>query len=206
PDPEAAWAGARDIVAERISDDADARAALRAITAERGVVRAAEASGAAAHPERLKFKDYFDFAEPVRTLPSHRILALRRGETEGVLKLALEVDSDSCVARLRGLVVKNPKAALARDFDAALVDAYDRLLAPSIEGEVRLGLKERADAEAIRVFAQNLRHLLLGAPLGGKRVLALDPGFRTGCKVVVLSETGALLAHTVVFPHEPQRQ
>jgi protein Tex len=205
PDVEAAWAGARDIVAERISDDADARAALRTLTAGEGVLRS-QPSGEGNEPERLKFKDYFEFAEPVAKLPSHRILALRRGESEGFLRLGLEVDREGCLGRLRGQLRRPPGHPLARDFDLALCDAYDRLLAPSIELDVRLQLKERADAEAIRVFAENLRHLLLAAPLGGHRVLALDPGFRTGCKTVALDETGKLLENGVIYPHEPQRQ
>jgi uncharacterized protein len=204
-DADAAWAGARDIVAERISDSADARAALRALALEQGVLRG-QAVGEGNEPERLKFKDYFQFAELAHKLPSHRVLALRRGEKEGFLRVDLEVDRPLSLDRLRGLFVKKPRASLAGDFDAALVDAYDRLLAPSIDLDVRLLLKERADAEAIRVFAENMRHLLLASPLGGKRVLALDPGFRSGCKVVVLDGTGRLLAHTVVYPHEPQRQ
>jgi protein Tex len=142
----------------------------------------------------------------VAKLPSHRILALRRGESEGFLRLGLEVDRETCLTRLRGQLRRPPGHPLARDFDAALTDAYDRLLAPSIELDVRLQLKERADAEAIRVFAENLRHLLLAAPLGGRRMLALDPGFRTGCKTVALDETGKLLENGVVYPHEPQRQ
>jgi protein Tex len=205
PDVEAAWAGARDIVAERISDSADARAALRTLSLSAGVFES-RAAGEGNEPERLKFKDYFEFAEPAAKLPSHRILALRRGEKEGFLRVALQVERDTCLTKLRGLFATGGKAALARDFDLALTDAYDRLLAPSIEVDVRLALKERADAEAIRVFAENLRHLLLAAPLGGKRLLALDPGFRTGCKVVVLDGTGRLLEKSVVFPHEPQRQ
>jgi uncharacterized protein len=205
PDVEAAWAGARDIVAERISDSADARASLRTLAAEQGVIRSSEA-GEGSDPERLKFKDYFDFAEPARTLPSHRVLALRRGEKAGFLRLGLEMDREVAVSRLSSLVIKNPRAPLVRELAAAVADSYDRLLAPSIEVELRVSLKDRADAEAIRVFAQNLRHLLLAAPLGGKRVLALDPGFRTGCKVVILDETGKLLGNGVVYPHEPQRQ
>jgi uncharacterized protein len=204
-DEEAAWAGARDIVAERISDTAEARAALRALSLEQGVLRA-QAVGEGNEPERLKYKDYFEFAEPAARLPSHRTLALRRGEKEGFLRVDLEVDREGCLDRLRRLFVRSPRAPLARDFELALVDAYDRLLGPSIDIDVRMVLKERAEAEAIRVFAENLRHLLLASPLGGKRVLALDPGFRTGCKVVVLDGTGTLLAHTVVYPHEPQRQ
>jgi protein Tex len=204
PDVEAAWAGARDIVAERIADSADARAGLRALALSQGVLRAA-AAGEGNEPERLKFKDYFDFSGPAAKLPSHRVLALRRGESEGFLRVDLEVDRDGSLARLRSLFVGAGQRP-PRDFEAALVDGYDRLLAGAIEADVRQTLKESADAEAIRVFAENLRHLLLAAPLGGKRVLALDPGFRTGCKVVVLDDTGKLLGNGVVYPHEPQRQ
>ena len=204
PDVEAAWAGARDIVAERIADSADARAGLRALALSQGVLRAA-AAGEGNEPERLKFKDYFDFSGPAAKLPSHRVLALRRGESEGFLRVDLEVDRDGSLARLRSLFVGAGQRP-PRDFEAALVDGYDRLLAGAIEADVRQTLKDSADAEAIRVFAENLRHLLLAAPLGGKRVLALDPGFRTGCKVVVLDDTGKLLANGVVYPHEPQRQ
>jgi uncharacterized protein len=208
PDVEAAWQGARDIVAERISEQAEVRASLRAQALDQGVQRSAvvEDDKGADLNERLKFKDYFEFEEPVAKLPSHRILALRRGEKEGHLRLALEVDRDGALGRVRDLVLKNPKAALAGELEKALGDAYDRLLKSSIEVDVRLTLKERADKEAIRVFAENLRHLLLASPLGGKATLALDPGFRTGCKVVVLDATGKLLEHTVVYPHEPQRQ
>jgi uncharacterized protein len=206
PDAEAAWAGARDIVAEGVSDNADARASLRTLALEQGALCSRLIGQPSNDPEKLKFKDYFDFAEPAHQLPSHRTLAMRRGENEGVLRLELEVDRDVSIAKLRALFVKSPPAALARDFDLAVEDAYDRLLRTSIELDVRLALKQRADAEAIRVFAENLRHLLLSAPLGGKRVLALDPGFRTGCKLVVLDETGKLLLHSVVYPHEPQRQ
>ncbi len=205
PDVEAAWQGARDIVAERISDSADARAALRALALEQGGLRS-EQNGEGTEPDRMKFKDYFEFNEPAAKVPSHRILAMRRGEKEGFLRLHLDVDRDTGLSRLHALFVKNPKAALVGDLVKAVADAHDRLLRPSIEVDVRLALKERADAEAIRVFAENLRHLLLAAPMGGKRVLALDPGFRTGCKVVVLDDTGKLLGNEVIYPHEPQRQ
>jgi len=208
PDVEAAWQGARDIVAERVSEQAEIRATLRAQALEQGVQRSAvvEDDKGADLNERLKYKDYFEFEEPVAKLPSHRILALRRGEKEGHLRIALEVDRDTALGRVRGHVVKNSKAALVADLEKALTDSYDRLLRSSIEVDVRLSLKERADKEAIRVFTENLRHLLLASPLGGKRTLALDPGFRTGCKVVVLDATGRLLEQTVVYPHEPQRQ
>jgi uncharacterized protein len=205
PDVEAAWAGARDIVAERIAESADARALLRQLALSDGVMKS-QAVGEGNEPERMKFKDYFEFDEPAAKLPSHRILALRRGEKEGFLRLELSADRDAAIDRLRGLFVKPGNVALGRDFDVALVDAHDRLLRTSIELDVRLALKERADGEAIRVFGENLRHLLLSSPLGGKRVLALDPGFRTGVKVVVLDETGKLLENGVIYPHEPQRQ
>jgi uncharacterized protein len=204
PDVEAAWRGARDIVAERVSDDADVRAALRALTLETGAFTARAVAAKA--EEGKKYKDYFDYREPVKSIPSHRALALRRGEKEGFLRVGLEVDRDAALGRVRARIVKAPRAALAAELAAALEDAYDRLLAPSIEVDVRLAVKERADAEAIRVFAENLRHLLLAPPLGGRRVLAIDPGQRTGCKVVALDEQGDLLEDTVVYPHEPQRQ
>src|SRR5262249_15097021 len=122
------------------------------------------------------------------------------GEKEGFLRVALEVDDLRAVDRVKHLSVKNPKAALLKDLEAAIADGYERLLKPSIEVDVRLQLKERADAEAIKVFAENLRNLLLQAPLGGKRVLAVDPGFRTGCKTVVVDEKGDLLENTVIYP------
>ena len=202
PDVEAAWQGARDIVAERIADHADVRASLRALALADGrlvsrVVKGAERAG-------QKFEDYFDFEGPARTLPSHRVLAVFRGETEGFLKVSLTVADEAALARIRRHVVRERRAALASDLEAALVDSWKRLLGPSIEADVRATLQERADVEAIRVFAENLRHLLLQPPLGGKRVLAIDPGFRTGCKVVVLDEQGDLVADTVIYPHEPQ--
>jgi len=208
PDVEAAWQGARDIVAERVSEQAEVRASLRAQALERGTQKAAvvaDDKGADLN-ERLKYKDYFEFEEPVAKLPSHRILALRRGEKEGHLRVSLEVDRDEALGRIRDRILTNPQTPLAGEIEKAMSDAYDRLLKSSIEVDVRLALKDRADKEAIRVFAENLRHLLLASPLGGKRTLALDPGFRTGCKVVVLDATGKLLENTVVYPHEPQRQ
>jgi uncharacterized protein len=208
PDVEAAWQGARDIVAERIADDADVRASLRELALADGVFssRAAAKIPPDQQAEAQKFQDYFEFAEPVKSLPSHRILALRRGEKEGFLRVTLEVDRLQSLGRVEGRIVREPRAPLVAHLRTAAADSYDRLLAPSIEVDVRLVLKERADAEAIRVFAENLRHLLLAAPLGGKRTLGLDPGFRTGCKVVALDEKGDLLEETVIYPHEPQRR
>jgi uncharacterized protein len=204
PDAAAAWQGARDIVAERIADDADVRSALRELALAEGSMVSRVVGGK--ELEGKKYADYFDYHEPAKSIPSHRTLALRRGEKEGFLRVTLEVEREACVASARARVVKRPNAALAAQLELALADAYDRLLKPSIEVDVRLVLKDRADAEAIRVFAENLRNLLLAAPLGGKRVLAIDPGMRTGCKVVVLDEKGDLVEETVIFPHEPQRR
>ncbi|MBI4509852.1 MAG: RNA-binding transcriptional accessory protein [Deltaproteobacteria bacterium] len=210
PDVESAWQGARDIVAERVADDADVRGALRELALAEGrfVSRAADLKGKGpeAEKEAKKFADYFDFEEPVKSLPSHRVLALRRGEKEGYLRVVLEMDRDECYRLIRSRVLTNPRAALAADLIASIEDSYDRLLKSSIEVDVRLALKERADSEAIRVFADNLRHLLLFSPMGTRRILALDPGFRTGCKVVVLDDTGNLLEDAVVYPHEPQKR
>jgi protein Tex len=204
PDAASAWLGARDIVAERISDDADVRTALRELAMAQGVIGSRVVRGKDA--EGKKYSDYFDHREPARLIPSHRMLALRRGENEGFLRVALEVDREASLAAVRRRLPVRGRGPLAPELDLALVDAYDRLLEPSIATDVRNQLEERAEAEAIRVFAENLRNLLLAAPLGGKRVLAIDPGMRTGCKVVVLDATGKLLEDTVIYPHEPQRR
>jgi uncharacterized protein len=196
-DVEAAFAGARDIVAETVAETAAVRAALRGIALDGGALRARPVKGK--EVEGAKFKDYFNFEEPARTLPSHRTLALRRGEKEGFLQVTLEVDRAASIDQIRHHAVRDAGASLAAELDAAIVDAYDRLLQPAIEVDVRLALKERADTDAIQVFADNLRHLLLAPPLGGKRVLAVDPGYRTGCKLAVLDETGGLVAHDVVY-------
>ena len=178
PDVEAAWAGARDIVAERIADERRRPGGpARAGRSTRGCC-ARSRSGEGNEPERLKFKDYFDFAEPAAKLPSHRILALRRGENEGFLRLALEVDRDAGLAQAaRRCSCSNARrgrwpATSTRRWSTPTTGCC----APSIELDVRLALKERADAEAIRVFAENLRHLLLAAPLGGKRAAGARPG------------------------------
>jgi uncharacterized protein len=204
PDTAAAWQGARDILAERVAEDADVRAALRELALGQGSFTSRAIEGKT--EEGKKYEDYFDFAEPASRLPSHRVLALRRGEKEGFLRVTLQVDREACLSAVRRRVVREPRAVLASQLELALADGYDRLLKPSIEVDVRLHLKERAEAEAIRVFAENLRHLLLAAPLGGRRVLALDPGFRTGCKLVVLDEKGDLKLDTVIYPHEPQKR
>ncbi|HEY1584705.1 MAG TPA: Tex family protein, partial [Polyangia bacterium] len=204
PDVEAAWAGARDIVAEMVAERAEVRSALREQALANGVVVGAAIAGK--EEEGAKFKDYFNFSQPAHELPSHRLLALRRGEAEGFLRVALEVDGAAAKDLVRHKVIVAPKAPLVRELDAAVIDAYERLLKTSIEVDVRLVLKERADTEAIKVFAGNLRALLLQSPLGGKRVLAIDPGYRTGCKVAVIDDKGDLQTHDVVFPTQSERK
>jgi uncharacterized protein len=198
-----ALAGARDILAERISDDTTARTSVRALFATKGVVRSKVVTGK--EIEGAKFRDYFEWAEPIAKAPSHRILAIRRGETEGVLTSRWMPPEEDAIALLNGMFLKNATPA-ADQLRYAVEDGYKRLLEPSIETEVRLEAKQRADAEAIRVFAANLRELLLAPPLGGKTILGIDPGFRTGCKVVCLDRQGKLLHHDVIFIEQSDRQ
>jgi uncharacterized protein len=198
PDAEAALAGARDILAERFSDDAAARARLRQLYWDRGSVRSSVAPGKEA--EGIKFKDYYDWTEPLASMPSHRMLAVRRGEAEGFLRMRIAPPEGEALAALESMFVAAPGRPGGEQVRLAVQDGLKRLLAPAIEGEVRLEAKKRADAEAIRVFADNLRQLLLASPLGRRRVLAIDPGFRTGCKVVCLDGQGKLLSHDVIYP------
>ena len=202
---EEALAGARDILAERASEDATARARMRELFAAKATFRTKVAAGKEADPDAAKFRDYFAWEEAVATAPSHRILAMRRGEEAGFLLLRATPPEEDAAALLDQLFVKARNHA-GEQVRLALRDGYKRLLCPSMEGEVRVETKKRADEEAIRVFAENLRELLLAPPLGQKTVLALDPGFRTGCKVVCLDRQGKLLHHEAIFPHEPQRQ
>ena len=196
-DVAAALAGARDIIAERISDDATARAKLRDLYWREGLVKSKVISDQ--QEAGAKFKDYFDWSEPVSKIPSHRMLAIRRGETEGFLMLRITVPDDDALIILEPLFVTGRSPA-AEQVRLAVQDGYKRLLAPAMEVELRLESKKRADAEAIRVFAENLRELLLASPLGRKSVLAIDPGFRTGCKVVALDRQGKLLHNEVIYP------
>jgi uncharacterized protein len=194
---EAALAGARDILAERVSDDPRARAKLRELYVNQAIVKSKvtlnkEEPGA-------KFKDYFDWSEPLATIPSHRLLAIRRGETEGFLMMRISVPEEDALPVIEPLFVTG-KGPAAEQVRLAVQDGYKRLLASAIEVEMRIESKKKADAEAIRVFAENLRELLLASPLGRKNVLAIDPGFRSGCKVVCLDRQGKLLHHDVVFP------
>lgn len=195
---EEALAGARDIIAETVAENAEVRTKIRELFVEKGtfasrVVEGKEEAG-------IKYKDYFEWTEPVKTAPSHRILAMRRGEKEEILWLDLKPEEDDALEILENSVIKanNPAAGQIR---LAITDGYKRLLKPSMETEVRLLTKKKADEEAIRVFAENARQLLLAAPLGQKRVMALDPGFRTGCKLVCLDEQGKLLENTTIYPH-----
>ncbi len=195
---EEALAGARDIVAELINEDAAARARLRALFTDRGVMRSGVVSGK--EGDGILYRDYYDWEESARKAPSHRILAARRGEKEGFLSVHIAPPEADAISILESLFVKGDSAA-SREVRAAVLDGYKRLLAPSLETEARQWSKLRADADAIRIFSDNLRHLLMAAPLGSKRVLAVDPGFRTGCKVVCLDPQGKLLHNETIYPH-----
>lgn len=203
PDPDEALAGARDIIAETVSENADVRAELRALYLEQGTLISRVARGK--EQEGAKFRDYFDWQEPVRTAPGHRVLAMRRGEREKFLHLEIAVPEERAltIAARPFVAAQGPAGAgaAADQVRQAVRDGWRRLLSVAMETEVRLEMRRRADEEAIGVFARNLRELLLAAPLGQRRVLALDPGFRTGCKLVVLDEQGALKHHTTVYPH-----
>ncbi|MCB0663535.1 MAG: RNA-binding transcriptional accessory protein [Saprospiraceae bacterium] len=203
PTEEEALQGARDIIAEWINEDEKARNLVRRAFERGAEIRSKVARGK--DEEGAKYRDYFEFSEPLNRCPSHRLLAIRRGEAEGFLRVFIEPDE---VRTLEGL----DRIFLYGDGDAtdqvadAIEDCYKRLLLPAIETEYRNSSKEKADLEAIEVFAENLRQLLLAAPLGEKRVLGLDPGFRTGCKVVCLNERGDLLKNTTIYPHPPQNR
>ena len=203
PDADAALAGARDIMAERMNDDADVRARLRTLYLEKGVITSKVAFGK--EEEGAKFKDYFDWSEPAAAAPSHRILAIRRGETEGFLFSRLTPPETDAVSIIVGQFVKGSSPA-AQQVRLAAEDCLKRLLGFAMEAEARMFYKKRADEEAIRVFAENLRELLLASPLGRKNMLAIDPGFRTGCKIAVLDRQGKLLYHDVIYPEKSQRE
>ncbi len=195
---EDALAGARDIIAEWISEDAQARSDLRELLLRRARFSSKVAAGK--EEEGIKYRDYYDWEEPVKNAPSHRVLAIRRGEKEGFLTLRIAAPDEEALAILKARFVKDDTPAPDQVLQA-LEDGYQRLLFPSMETEVRLLTKARADEEAIRVFADNLRQLLLAPPLGEKNVLAIDPGFRTGCKVVCLDRQGKLLHTDTIYPH-----
>ena len=193
-----ALSGARDILAERISDAAEARAAIRKLIADQASVSSKIMYGKEEDKEAAKFRDYFDWSEPLKSIPSHRMLAIRRGEKEGFLMMRISPPEAEALRILEAQFVKGNTACSKQMSDAAQ-DSYKRLLSPSMETEARLESKKKADAEAVRVFADNLRELLLAAPLGQKAVLGIDPGFRTGCKVVCLDAQGKLLFNDVIY-------
>ena len=201
PTADDALAGASDIVAERMAEDDRIRSEVRRNFSREGIVHARVAKGK--EQQGAKYADYFDAATPVRSVSSHRLLAMLRGEEEGILKVSVEVDAERIIERIRRRFIR-PGSTTRTWLEAAAADAFRRLIRPSIESETLAAAKERADDEAIRIFAENLRQLLLASPLGQKRVIALDPGFRTGCQVVVLDAQGNLLLHTVIYPHPPQ--
>jgi uncharacterized protein len=199
-DVESALAGARDIIAEWVNEDVAARAEIRHLFTASGVLKTHVITGKEA--EGIKYKDYYDWSEPIAKAPSHRILAIRRGEKEGFLIFQIQPDEEQATALLERRFVKGDTAA-SRQVCQAVHDSYKRLMSLSIETDVRLETKRRADVAAIGVFAENLRQLLLSSPLGQKRVLAIDPGQRTGCKIVVLDSQGKLLHHDVIYPLPP---
>lgn len=195
--------GARDIIAEWISEDLRARDKVRRHFERRAVIASRLVKGK--ESEAGKYRDYFEWSEPLDKCPSHRLLAMRRGEDEGFLRVNIAPEEENAVSDLENIFLIGFGAA-ADQVRTALRDSYKRLLQPGIETEFRNAAKEKADTEAIRVFSDNLRQLLLAAPLGEKRILGVDPGFRTGCKVVCLDENGNLLHNTAIYPHEPQRK
>jgi protein Tex len=198
-----ALAGAKDIIAEWVNEDKEAREQVRELFLNKSVVAAKVMKGK--EEEGAKYKDYFDWSEPIDKVPSHRLLAMRRAEKEMVISLSLRPDQDEALYRLDRKFVKGHRGA-AQVVREAVEDSYHRLMAPSLETEARVMSKDKADLEAIDVFTENLRQLLLSAPLGEKAVMALDPGFRTGCKVVCLDKHGRLLEDMVIYPHPPQRK
>ena len=202
-DAEMAIKGAQDIIAEMVSEDERSRQQLRGAYRRTAIITSKVVKAKADTDEAAKYHDYFDWHEPLKRCSSHRLLAMRRGENEGILRLSIDpIDDDECIERLQRHYVygHTPCGNLVAE---AVEDSYKRLLKPSIETEFANLSKEQADEEAIRVFAENLRQLLLGAPLGQKRVMGVDPGFRTGCKVVCLDAQGNLLHHEAIFPHPP---
>ena len=197
--------GAQDIIAELFSEDQRARQMLRKNMQHEAIVVAKQKKGIEFTEEALKYKDYFNYSERLKRCSSHRLLAINRGEKEGFLSINIELDDDAFIQRIARFFIKS-NGKVAQLIHEAIEDGYKRLLFPAIKNEVLALAKEQADAEAIKVFAENLRQLLLAAPLGQKRTLGIDPGFRTGCKVVCLNSEGNLLHHTVIFPNAPHNK
>ena len=202
-DEEEALKGARDIIAEQVSEDERSRNQLRNQFSRQAIITSKVVKGK--EEEAAKYKDYFDFSEPLKRCTSHRLLAIRRGEAEGLLKVSISPDDEECTERLERSYVRGNNEC-SQQVKEAVRDAYKRLLKPSIETEFAALSKEKADEEAIRVFAGNLRQLLLAPPLGQKRVMGIDPGYRTGCKVVCLDAQGNLLHNETIYPHPPKSE
>ena len=205
---DAALAGARDIVAERLSETAAVRERLRSVFRRRRIVSSVTKAGKES-ADASKYRSYFDFKMPLDRIPSHNLLAVLRAEKEGFLSVCIDSDADRCADDIYSLFCREhgrPSGELANQISDACEDAFKRLLEPSISGEVIREAKEKADLESIKVFGENLRQLLLGAPVGQKRTMAVDPGFRNGCKIACLDEQGGLLYHTIIFPHPPQNE
>ena len=200
---EDALKGARDIIAEQVSEDERSRNQLRNQFSRQAIITSKVVKGK--EEEAAKYKDYFDFSEPLKRCTSHRLLAIRRGEAEGFLKVSISPDDNECTERLERSYVRGNNEC-SQQVKEAVLDAYKRLLKPSIETEYAALSKEKADEEAIRVFAGNLRQLLLAPPLGQKRVMGIDPGYRTGCKVVCLDAQGNLLHNETIYPHPPKSE
>jgi len=202
-DAEQALQGAKDIIAEMVSEDEQARNSVRASFRREAIITSKVVKAKQNSDEAAKYKDYFDWSEPLRRCSSHRLLAMRRGENEGILRVSITTDEEQCLYKLNRQFIRGHGAS-SQLVEEALEDSFKRLIKPSIENEFAASSKQRADDEAISVFAENLRQLLLAPPLGQKRVMGIDPGFRTGCKVVCLDEQGNLLHHEAIFPHPPK--
>ncbi|HXV99891.1 MAG TPA: Tex-like N-terminal domain-containing protein, partial [Anaerolineae bacterium] len=204
PTVEAAFAGACDIIAETVAEDADTRAGVRERTRKEAwlVVSLADK----AKDERGVYEVYYDYREKLSAIPPHRLLAINRGEREGVLKVKLDGPEEELIQGIQAHMIKNPRSVFTDYLRQAIADGYKRLLAPSIENELRGELTDTSDEHAIDTFAANLRQLLLQPPIRGKTVIGIDPGFRTGCKVALVDPTGKFLGGTTIYPHEPQKK
>lgn len=200
PDADAALAGARDIVAEVVSDRADVRALLRDAMNTRALICSQAIKSKTQEPTR--FESYYDFSEPVSTIPSHRYLAIKRGEREGVLRVSISFDFESMLPKIRGLMGYMPKSTFASELATAVGDSLSRLVIPSLENEIHNAVTERSDLAAVEVFSSNLRELLMASPLGGQAVVGIDPGIRTGCKCAAVDATGRFLGNTTIYIHD----
>ena len=195
-----AIAGACDIIAEMISDDPEITAAVREYTFSSAVIT----STATDPEEKSVYETYYEYSEAVSRIPNHRVLAINRGEKEEKLKVKVELDVDKVLKMIRDMVVTSENSIFTELLEATIADAYKRLIAPSVEREARNMLTERAEEEAVKVFAKNTEKLLMVPPVNGARIIAIDPGYRTGCKVAVLNQTGKLLAYTTIYPTQPK--